>query len=102
MILRRGHSWVPSVCGHRTLRCNYLRGEVIVLHEFYIEGIKIVGFVCDARGRSPESPKIAKVLGWELCHDLAGARAFIRLCIYYRIWVKHFTIVAAPISRLFP
>ena len=69
--------------------------------QFCMEGIKIVGFVCDARGRSPESAKIAKVVDWEPCHDLAGARAFIGLCVYYRIWVKDFTIVAAPIYRLF-
>jgi hypothetical protein len=69
--------------------------------QFCMEGIKIVGFVCNARGRSPESAKIAKVVDWEPCQDLAGARAFIGLCVYYRIWVKDFTIVAAPIYRLF-
>jgi hypothetical protein len=69
--------------------------------QFCMEGIKIVGFVCDARGRSPESAKIARVVDWEPCRDLAGARAFIGLCVYFRIWIKDFTIVAAPIHRHF-
>jgi hypothetical protein len=59
--------------------------------QFCMEGIKIVGFVCDARGRSPETAKIAKVVDWEPCHDLAGARAFIGLCVYYRTrhsWIR--------------
>ena len=69
--------------------------------QFCMAGIKIVGFVCDARGRLPESAKVAKVVEWGLCTDLAAARAFIGLCVYYRIWVKDFATVAAPIYRLF-
>ena len=69
--------------------------------QFCMAGIKIVGFVCDARGRSPESAKVAKVVEWGPCTDLAAARAFIGLCVYYRIWVKDFATVAAPIYRLF-
>ena len=69
--------------------------------QFCMTGIKIVGFICDADGRSPESAKVAKVVDWEPCRDLAAARAFIGLCVYYRIWVKDFAVVAAPIYRLF-
>ena len=50
--------------------------------QFCMEGLKIVGFVYDAHRGSPESAKIAKIVDWEPCHDLAGARAFIGLCVY--------------------
>ena len=40
-----------------------IHGEKSCLYKFYIEGVKIMGFVYNARGRSPGSPKIAKVLG---------------------------------------
>ncbi len=68
---------------------------------FCMTGIKIVSFICDADGRPPESAKMAKVVDWEPCCNLSAARAFIGLCVYYRIWVQDFAIVAAPIYQLF-
>ena len=69
--------------------------------QFCIDGINIVGFVCGAEGRSPDTAKVIKILEWKACTDVSKARVFIRVCIYYRIWVKDFSIVAEPIYRLF-
>ena len=66
-----------------------------------MDGINIVGFVCRAEGRTPNSAKIIKILEWKPCTDVSEARAFIRVCVYYRIWIKGFSIVAEPIYYLF-
>jgi len=53
--------------------------------QFYMDGIKIVGFVCRAEGRTPNSAKVIKILEWKPCVDIGEARAFIGVCVYYRI-----------------
>jgi len=69
--------------------------------QFCINGISIVGFVCGAEGRSPDSAKVIKILEWKPCTDIGEARAFIGVCVYYRIWIKDFSTVAEPIYYLF-
>ena len=69
--------------------------------QFCMPGIKIVGFVCDFHGRRPEGSKIIKILEWRPCHDVTSARAFIGVCVYYRVWIENFALVAAPIFQLF-
>ena len=66
-----------------------------------MDGIKIVGFVCGAEGRTPNSAKVIKILEWKPCADIGEARAFIGVCVYYRIWIKDFSTIAEPIYRLF-
>jgi len=69
--------------------------------QFYMDGIKIVGFVCRAEGRTPDSAKVIKILEWKPCADIGEARAFIGVCVYYRIWIKDFSTITKPIYRLF-
>ena len=66
-----------------------------------MDGIKIVGFVCGVEGRTPDSAKVIKILEWKPCADIGEARAFIGVCVYYRIWIKDFSTIAEPIYRLF-
>ena len=69
--------------------------------QFCMDGINIVGFVCGAEGRSPDSAKVIKILEWKPCSDIGEARAFIGVCVYYRIWIEGFSIIAEPIYYLF-
>lgn len=57
---------------------------------FCTAGLRIVGFVCDADGRHPDDSKTSKVVVWPQCTNVSDIRAFIGLCVYYRIWVKDF------------
>src|SRR5205085_8226851 len=68
---------------------------------FICEGLRIVAFVCDGEGRHPETEKIRKIVDWPACRSVTEARAFIGLCVYYRAWIKGFSVVAEPIFRLF-
>jgi hypothetical protein len=64
-------------------------------------GMIIVGYVCDAEGRHPESSKVLKILEWIQCNNLTDARAFLGICGYYRIWIEYYAFIAEPIYRLF-
>jgi len=71
---------------NRTLiRLERARCTISLKLQFYMDGIKIVGFVCRAEGRTPNSVKVIKILKWKPCADIGEARAFIGVCVYYRI-----------------
>ena len=42
-----------------------------------------------------------KILDWPACTSVLQARAFIGVCVYYRLWIEGFSIIAEPIYRLF-
>ena len=65
------------------------------------EGIKVVAYVCDSNGRHPDTEKVKKILDWPPCKSVTEAKAFIGLCVYYRIWIKDFTHIADPIFATF-
>ena len=69
--------------------------------QFCMDGVVIVGFVCGAEGRTPETAKVIKILEWKPCTNVAEARAFIGVCVYYRIWIPDFAKLAKPIYQLF-
>lgn len=68
--------------------------------EFLMSELKIVAFMCGKDGRKPDPIKIDKITKWGPCRDLTDARAFIGLCVYYRVWIKDFAKIAAPIYAL--
>ena len=91
-------SWLDSVLVDLERAGCTISGEK---SQFCMPGIKIVGFVCDSEGRRPDSSKVIKLLEWDPCMDVRSARAFIGLCVYYRIWIRDFAMVSEPIYRLF-
>ncbi len=66
-----------------------------------MNGIKIVSYICSSEGRMPEVAKVIKILEWPPCNSVMEARAFIGICVYYRIWIECFAMIAAPIYALF-
>jgi hypothetical protein len=69
--------------------------------QFCIDKISIVGFVCKAKGQSLDSAKVIKILEWKLCTNVSKAKAFIRVCVYYQIWIKDFSVITKLIYYLF-
>ncbi len=53
--------------------------------QFCRVGINIVGYICDADDRHPNTSKVVKILDCPGCTDITSARAFIGVCVYYRI-----------------
>jgi hypothetical protein len=59
--------------------------------QFCIEGIKVVGYVCDIEGRKPATAKVIKILEWSKFPNERELRSFLGLVVYYRIWIKDFS-----------
>ena len=68
---------------------------------FAMRGINVVGMVCDCDGHHPERMKVQKIVDWPQPRSIRDARAFIGICVYYRIFIFEFSIIAAPIMELF-
>ena len=69
--------------------------------QWLMNGIKIVGYICSSTGRLLETSKVIKIIEWPLCNSVTKACTFIGICIYYQIWIKRFSMIAAPIYMLF-
>ena len=69
--------------------------------QFCMSKIKIMSFVYDFNDRRSESFKVIKIIKWASCQNIISVRAFIEICLYYRVWVEHFVIIAEFIFRLF-
>ncbi|KAF8857448.1 hypothetical protein BDZ45DRAFT_549648, partial [Acephala macrosclerotiorum] len=63
-------------------------------------GIIIVDFVCSFEKRFFESVKIIKILKWTKCDNIFEVKAFIGICIYYKIWIQYFDIIIESLYRL--
>ena len=68
--------------------------------QFCYDGMGIVGFVVGSGGRAPASAKVIKILEWPPCKNLTEVKAFTGVCVYYRIWIQDFGIVAEPLYML--
>ena len=53
--------------------------------QFCVADLKIVSFICDLNDRSFKTAKIIKILKWSSCRNIFEVRAFIKVCVYYRI-----------------
>jgi hypothetical protein len=60
----------------------------------------LLGYLCTPDGRLPDQTKVRKVTEWGTCRDLKDVRAFVGLVGYYRVWIRHFAIIAMPLYAL--
>ena len=76
-------------------------GAISALKSIFCAAIlNIVGYRCDEKGRYPDYQKVVKIVEWPACESVTECRAFLGVCVYYRIWIIEFAIVAEPIYRL--
>ena len=68
--------------------------------EFLKESLKAVAYICGEKGRSPEEVKMKKIEDWPSYKNVTDVSAFIGLCVYYRIWIRDFSVIAEPLFRL--
>jgi hypothetical protein len=63
-----------------------------------VEGVTIVGYYCNRNGQNPDASKVAAIMKWETPRSLKSARDFIGICVYYRLWIPGFALVANQYS----
>ena len=69
-------------------------------NEFLKQLLKVVAYICGEKGRSPEEVKMKKIEDWPPGKNVTDVRAFIGLCVYYRIWIRDSSVIAEPLFRL--
>ena len=68
--------------------------------QFCVVDFKIVDFIYDSNDKFFETTKMIKILKWFSCRNVFEVRAFIELCVYYKIWIMNFVIITALIYCL--
>ena len=62
-------------------------GEMILgaKSEFLIEKLKVMVYICGSDERTPENTKVQRIMNWLACQAMTEIKAFIGLCVYYRV-----------------
>ncbi|KAK8788355.1 hypothetical protein V5799_021870 [Amblyomma americanum] len=67
---------------------------------FAFHELKFLGHIVSARGVSPDPEKTAAVAAFPKPTDKRSLRRFLGLCAYYRRFVRNFSKLAEPLTRL--
>ncbi|CAL8153028.1 unnamed protein product [Prunus armeniaca] len=68
--------------------------------EFWLRQVKFLGHVISNEGISVDSSKVEAVLNWSQPKNILEIRSFLGLAGYYRRFIKDFSRIAAPMTKL--
>jgi hypothetical protein len=68
--------------------------------QFCMLRFRVIRFVCDALERYSDIFKVIKIMKWPSPNNITEAKIFIRVIVYYRIFIKNFAVIAALIYFL--
>ena len=68
--------------------------------EFFLTEVRILGHVISASGVSVDPEKVEVVMSWERPKSVFEIHSFLGLAGYYRRFIKGFSRLAAPMTRL--
>ena len=68
--------------------------------EFWMKEVKFLGHVVSQKGISVDPNKVEAILNWERPMTVTKIRSFLGLAGYYRRFVKDFSQIALPLTKL--
>jgi hypothetical protein len=75
---------------------NIERTDCIIFEEksqFCCEELRVIDFVYDVKKRHLNTAKIIKILNWSFCQNVDNVREFIKICVFYRIFIANFAFI---------
>ena len=68
--------------------------------QFWLDSVAFLGHIVSAEGVSVDPQKVEAILNWKPSTSVTEIRSFLGLAGYYRKFVKGFSKIAAPLTRL--
>ena len=82
-----------------TLRKEQLYAKLIKC-EFWLNEVSFLGHLVSKEGIRVDPRKIEVIIEWKPPRNVTKVRSFLGLAGYYRRFVKGFSMIAAPMTRL--
>jgi hypothetical protein len=73
------------------------KADCIIFEEkfqFCCEELRVIDFVCDVKKRHSDTAKIIKFVKWFACQNVVDVREFIKICVFYQIFIASFVFIA--------
>ena len=70
-------------------------------YEFWLTKVRLLGHVVSTSGVSVDPKKVEAVMNWGRPKSVFEIRSFLGLARYYKRFIKDFSLLAAPMMRLF-
>ena len=68
--------------------------------DFWLKEVSFLGHIVSAKGIRVDPAKIEVVVNWKPPRSVTEVRSFLGLASYYRRFVKGFSVIASPLSKL--
>ena len=82
-----------------TLREKKLYGKLRKC-DFWLKEVSFLGHIVSSKGIRVDPAKIEAVVNWKLPQSVTKVRSFLGLAEYYRRFVKGFSVIASPLTKL--
>ena len=83
----------------QTLRENKLYAKLSKC-DFLLKEVSFLGHIVSAEGIRVDYVKVEVVVNWKPPRSVTEVRSFLGLAEYYRTFVKGFSIIASPLTKL--
>ena len=68
--------------------------------DFWLKEVSFLGHIVSAKGIRVDPTKIEAVVNWKPPRSVTEVRSFLGLAGYYRRFVKRFSVIASPLTKL--
>ena len=82
-----------------TLRENKLYAKLSKC-DFWLKEVSFLGLIVSTKGIRADPIKIEAVVNWKLPRNVTEVRSFLGLTGYYRRFMKGFSVIASPLTKL--